>query len=434
MRCVFSTAEAKEQLTGGLAAERYEKFGSISGRAIWGRDLVRNFHALGVLKTVCDADTASSSAIATQYSEVDTCARFQEVLDDPSISAVAISTPAAMHGPMVREALLADKDVYVEKPLCLSERDAEALVALAQTRDRILMVGHLLWYHPAVLKLKELISDGTLGRVQYVYSNRLNMGKLRREEHVLWSFAPHDVSIVLDLLGEEPIRVQASGGNFLHRQIADTTVSLLEFASGVRAHIFVSWLHPFKEQKLVVVGERKMAVFDDTAPWDSKLTMYAHSVGWEGGVPIARKASAESVKLEESEPLRDECAHFLDCVANRTTPRTDGTEGLRVLRVLNACQAAPESATSVPLVKTGQEFFAHDTAVIEPNAKIGNETKIWHLSVRRKITRSISHLGMRDRWYSSTRRGTSVVRCSRVRARDRRFADPWDKCPHRYGS
>ena len=216
--------------------------------------------------------------------------------------------------------------------------------------------------------------------MQYVYSNRLNMGKLRREENVLWSFAPHDVSIILGLLGDTPVQVKASGGNYLHQEIADTTISLLEFASGVRAHIFVSWLHPFKEQKLVVVGERKMAVFDDTAPWPEKLQLYPHSVSWEGNVPVARKADAEHVALEEREPLKSECEHFLECVRDRSTPRTDGAEGLRVLTVLNACQAALGSGETVTLGKPARDYFAHETAVLDDNVEVGSGTRIWHFS------------------------------------------------------
>jgi UDP-2-acetamido-3-amino-2,3-dideoxy-glucuronate N-acetyltransferase len=228
--------------------------------------------------------------------------------------------------------------VYVEKPLCLSVEEGQELTRLARDRERILMVGHLLWYHPAVLKLKELIDAGELGRICYIYSNRLNLGKLRREENVLWSFAPHDISVILGLTGEMPESVQAQGGNFLHRSIADTTVTLLRFASGVQAHIFVSWLHPFKEQKLVVVGDRKMAVFNDTVDWNEKLVLYPHSVEWQVDVPIANKAPAEQVALSEAEPLRAECEHFIQCVAQRQTPRTDGEEGLRVLTVLNQCE------------------------------------------------------------------------------------------------
>ena len=197
---------------------------------------------------------------------------------------------------------------------------------------------------------------------------------------MLWSFAPHDVSIILGLLGEEPASVQASGGNFLHQEIADTTVSLLEFASGVRAHIFVSWLHPFKEQKLVVVGDRKMVVFDDTAPWSEKLQVYPHTVEWEGCVPVARRVDAEFVEVEEGEPLKLECQHFLDCLQSRETPRTDGAEGLRVLRVLNACQTALESNTGVSLKDAARDYFAHESAYVDAGVVVGSGTKIWHFS------------------------------------------------------
>ncbi len=353
---------------------------AVVGGGYWGRNLVRNFHNLGALAGLCETDAETRDALAGQFEIPFATSDYTQTLASPEIDAVALATPAGLHGRMVREALEAGKDVYVEKPLCLAEDEAAQLVARAKELGRVLMVGHLLWYHPAVLKLKSLLSNGDLGRVEYIYSNRLNMGKLRREENVLWSFAPHDVSIILGLLGEDPMRVQASGGNFLHQQIADTTVSLLEFASGVRSHIFVSWLHPFKEQKLVVVGDRKMAVFDDTAPWSEKLKVYPHSVAWEGNVPVARKADGENIALEEGEPLRAECAHFLDCIRDRSTPRTDGAEGLRVLRVLNACQSALELGEAVTLNPKPREFFAHETAVIDHDVSIGAGSRIWHFS------------------------------------------------------
>lgn len=350
------------------------------GVGYWGRNLVRNLHSLGALATLCDADDETLARLAVQYPEARRVAAFAEVLGDPTIDAVAIASPASMHAGMVREALLAGKDVFVEKPLALSTPEARELNSLAREHSRVLMVGHLLWYHPVVLKLRELVAGGELGRIQYVYSNRLNMGKLRREENVLWSFAPHDVSVILGLLGDLPESVQAQGGNFLHQRIADSTVSLLNFASGVRAHIFVSWLHPFKEQKLVVVGERQMAVFDDTAPWAEKLRLYPHSVAWNGNVPVARKAEATTVELPQSEPLRAECEHFIECVRTRATPRTDGDEGLRVLRVLNACQQALEEQRAVTLEARERDFFAHGSAEIDPGVSVGRGTKIWHFS------------------------------------------------------
>jgi UDP-2-acetamido-3-amino-2,3-dideoxy-glucuronate N-acetyltransferase len=236
------------------------------------------------------------------------------------------------------------------------------------------MVGHLLWYHPAVLKLKELVDSGELGRIQYIYSNRLNLGKIRREENILWSFAPHDVSVILGLLGEVPDKIQAQGGQYLQERVADVTVCMLSFPSDVKAHIFVSWLHPFKEQKLVVVGDKQMAVFDDGADKD-KLVLYPHSIDWKMREPVARKAEGRPVSLPKGEPLRAECQHFLACVETRRTPRTDGEEGLRVLQVLNRCQKELGASTAP---KRG--FFAHESAFIDEGVQIGEGTSIWHVS------------------------------------------------------
>jgi len=244
------------------------------------------------------------------------------------------------------------------------------------------MVGHILQYHPAVRKLKELIDSGSLGRIEYVYSNRLNMGKIRTEENILWSFAPHDISVVLGLLGEEPESVTCEGGYYLTNHVADVTLSQFAFTSGVRAHIFVSWLHPFKEQRLVIVGSAKMAVFDDTA--SDKLVLYPHRVEWKDRIPNAVKADAEPVALETAEPLRNECRHFLDCMVSRRSPLTDGREGLRVLRVLNACQKSLEGHKAVFVAAQPEPpqkpYFVHPTAIVDEPCEIGPGTKIWHFS------------------------------------------------------
>ncbi|MGD9727656.1 MAG: Gfo/Idh/MocA family protein, partial [Nitrospiraceae bacterium] len=310
---------------------------AVVGSGYWGKNLVRNFHDLGSLAGICDSNEDTLCRFAEQYPGCRMYRSFGEVLSDPSVPAVAVATPAETHANLVREALLAGKDVCVEKPLCLSVETGESLVALAKELGRVLMIGHLLWYHPAVLRLKELIDNGELGRIQYIYSNRLNLGKIRREENILWSFAPHDISVILGLLEDMPDAVHAQGGNYLHQRIADVTVSLLSFPSGVKAHVFVSWLHPFKEQKLIVVGDRKMAVFDDLDKQD-KLVLYPHSIEWKHQLPVPSKAEGQSILLDAVEPLRAECRHFLDCVTTRRTPRTDGEEGLRVLRVLQQCQ------------------------------------------------------------------------------------------------
>ncbi|MBN2466017.1 Gfo/Idh/MocA family oxidoreductase, partial [candidate division WOR-3 bacterium] len=266
---------------------------AVIGTGYWGKNLVRTFDALGVLRTVCDTDQARLDALKTT-SEVKRSCGVDGCLKDPEISAVAIAAPAALHAELVRTSLRAGKDVFVEKPLALTVRDGRELVKLAEDNKRILMVGHILRYHPAVCKLKEMVDGGELGKVEYIYSNRLSIGKLRTEENILWSFAPHDVSVMLGLLGEMPTAASCQGGDYLSRGICDVTVSQFEFAGGVRAHIFVSWLHPFKEQRLVVVGSDKMAVFDDTAAVD-KLQLYPHRVDWVDRVPIAVKSEAEIV-------------------------------------------------------------------------------------------------------------------------------------------
>lgn len=357
---------------------------AVIGTGYWGKNLVRNFNNLDALHTVCDTNADTLDSFVEQYPNINGVSSFGEILRNEEIRGIAISTPAETHFDLAREAILAGKDVYIEKPLCLSEQDGRELNTLADQHERILMVGHLLWYHPVVLKLKEMVHTGELGRIQYIYSNRLNLGKLRREENVLWSFAPHDISVILGLLEEVPEFVQAQGGNYLHQQIADTTVTLLDFPSGVKAHIFVSWLHPFKEQKLVVVGEKGMAVFDDTLPWSEKLLVYAHSVEWSDNIPVANKAEGQTVTVEEDEPLRAECNHFLHCMVNRQRPRTDGEEGLRVLQILNRCQEALEKRCRVCVEKqeivSSSEFFVHPTTELDEEVRIGSGTKIWHFS------------------------------------------------------
>lgn len=350
------------------------------GSGYWGKNLARNFNSLGALRVICDSDPNRAQEIGSKFPGLTITGSFAQVLADPDIMGVAIATPAETHGRLVREALAAGKHVLVEKPLCLSVQEGEDLVALARQNQKVLMVGHLLWYHPAVLKLKELVSSGELGRIRYIYSNRLNLGRIRREENILWSFAPHDISVILGLLGEMPESVQAQGGNYLHARIADVTVSLFSFPSGVKAHVYVSWLHPFKEQKLVVVGERKMAVFDDTEKED-KLVLYPHAIEWKDHLPVARKAEGEPVAHERTEPLREECSHFLRCVERGQVPRTDGEEALRVLRVLDACQRHLEDdRPPVQADRTEPKglYFVHESSYVDDGVSIGAGTKIWH--------------------------------------------------------
>ena len=349
---------------------------AVVGCGYWGKNLVRNFAELGALHTICDTQEDRLEHFRSTYPGVRTTRDLSEVISEDEIQALVVATPAETHYQIAREAILAKKDVFVEKPLSLRVEDGRELVELSSREGRILMVGHVLEYHAAVVKLKELVDSGELGKINYIHSTRLNLGKFRAEENILWSFAPHDISIILLLLNEMPTQVSAHGGAYLNREIADVTMTTMTFASGVRSHIFVSWLHPYKEQKLVIVGDKKMAVFDDVAPTD-KLLLYSHRIDWIGRMPVPRKEDAEPVPVAGAEPLRAECQHFLECIETRQRPRTDGTNGLRVLEILDGCQRSLERSGTV--LSLGKDvFFAHPSACIDEGCEVGEGTRIWH--------------------------------------------------------
>jgi UDP-2-acetamido-3-amino-2,3-dideoxy-glucuronate N-acetyltransferase len=358
---------------------------AVIGAGAWGKNLVRNFAQLGALSMVCDASGACCVNVKQGYPDILVCNNIQQVLADPAIDALAISSPAVHHYEQARMALAAGKDVFVEKPLALEVSQGQELVDLAERQGRILMVGHILQYHAAVQKLKSLVDTGQLGKIQYVYSHRLNIGKIRSEENILWSFAPHDISVLLLLLGEMPEEVSVHGGQFLQTGLPDVTMTTLSFSSGAKGHIFVSWLHPFKEQMLVIVGDKQMAVFDDVSP-DRKLVLYPHRIDWIERLPVARKAEGEVVELALTEPLKAECAHFLECIRTRQRPRTDGREGLGVLKVLQGAQRSldqggmPVKVAELSRPPEAPPYFLHDTAVVDQPADIGPGTKIWHFS------------------------------------------------------
>jgi UDP-2-acetamido-3-amino-2,3-dideoxy-glucuronate N-acetyltransferase len=359
------------------------------GAGYWGKNLARNFRDLGSLHTICDTNPEILHSYQEGYEEVQKETNFDRVLSNPEIRKIAIATPAGLHYRLAAAAIKAGKDVFVEKPICLDQREGELLVQAAQDQGRILMVGHLLHYHPCIQKLKELIEDGTLGKLHYITSNRLNLGKFRREENALWSFAPHDISVILGLAGStSPDAVACHGGNYLAAHVADTTMTVLKFHSGLMAHVYVSWLNPFKEQKLTVVGSNGMAVFDDTKPWNEKLILFEQYLTWEHGfIPTPNKKTAVALEVEQKEPLKEECQHFLQCCKDRSSPRTDGLEGLRVLDVLQAAQKSLDSDGSTipissPTVVTSdkEQPVIHSTAIVDKGAQIGPLTRVWHFT------------------------------------------------------
>lgn len=361
---------------------QYQKNLALIGAGQWGKNLARVFHSLGVLHTICDARSQLLEDYASKLAGVLFSSDWEAVLQDGSVKKVAIAAPAALHYRMAKAALLAGKDVFVEKPLCLNSEQGAELAALAEERKQILMVGHLLQYHPIVVCLQEMIRSGALGPLHYIASHRLNLGQIRTEENNLWSFAPHDISVILSLVGGElPESLRCQGQAYLSSGIVDMAMISLEFSRNVQAHIYTSWLHPFKEQKLVVVGGQGMIVFDDTKPWHEKLLWIKHPVKWQGGLsPSIGNREGEYVSVAQKEPLEEECKHFIECCSQRSQPKTNGREGLQVLRVLEGAQQSLERKGERWEALQERDFFAHPTAVIDSASSIGKGTNIWHFS------------------------------------------------------
>ena len=312
---------------------------AVIGCGYWGRNLVRNFAELGALAAVSDTNLDSARSEGSKYGVP--ARSLSEVLADPSIAGVVIAAPAALHSSIGIRALEAGKSVFIEKPLALNMADGEQLKATAERTGQSLMVGHLLRYHPAFQRLLEIVQSGNIGAVQYITSDRLSMGKVRTEEDVLWSFAPHDLAMILSLLGETPDAVHLSSGDFLTSGIADVAHLALKFPSGIHAMIMASWLHPFKRHQFTVVCERGAVVFEDSAPPGQKLRLYPHSIDRSGPTPVATKGDLQFVDFAPDEPLKQECLHFLDLLSGAVkTPRTDASEGLAVLEVLERARTS----------------------------------------------------------------------------------------------
>jgi len=319
----------------------------VIGTGFWGMNLCRNFAALGALAAVYDANPAVRGALPERFPGTRCHTSLGAVVGDATLDAVAIATPAATHEDIAMQALASGKHVFVEKPMCLDVDAAARLISEAERRNLRLMVGHLLLYHPAFEALHAAVRGGAVGELRYIYSNRLSLGRIRREENSLWSFAPHDVSMILQLVGAMPVSVVTNGEAYLSDGVADTTLSHLMFSAKLQAHIFVSWLHPFKDHRLVVVGGSGMAVFNDSANGAEKLLLYRHKAEWQGDVPVVSRADAEPIPYDYTEPLRLECQHFIAAIAQGTAPRSDGAEGQRVLRVLDACARSLRSGRAV---------------------------------------------------------------------------------------
>ncbi len=321
---------------------------AVAGLGYWGPNIARNMAAIPgcELACLCDASPQARERAASSFHGVPLAEDLETVLADPSIDAVALATPVPTHAELAIAVARAGKHCFVEKPLATSESDARRAVQAAREAQRILMVGHLLEYHPAVTRLRELINAEELGGLYYIYGNRLNLGQLRADENALWSLGAHDVSVALALIGEEPVECVAQGASYVRRPVQDVVFCFLRFPSGVVAHLHLSWLDPHKERRITVVGSRRMATFDDMLI-EGKLTVYdkgfdEDTSSW--GEYIARSGDVFSPQIPNREPLRLECEHFIECVRTGATPRSDGESGLRVVRVLEALQRSLDDA------------------------------------------------------------------------------------------
>ncbi len=318
----------------------------VAGLGYWGPNLARNLAAIPgcELRWLCDASDAARERLKPAYPNARATADIQELLDDPELDAVVLATPVPTHAELAVRVAQAGKHCFVEKPLATTAADAQLAVDAAARAGTTLMVGHLLEYHPAVHRLRELLDSDELGQLYYVYGNRLNLGKLRADENALWSLGAHDVSVVLALIGEEPVECLAQGSSFVREGVEDVVFCYLRFPSGAVAHLHLSWLDPHKERRLTVVGSKRMATFDDMQI-EGKLTVYDKGFdedvrSW--GEYIARSGDIYSPRIPNLEPLRLECEHFVECIRSGQTPRSDGHSGLRVVRVLEQLQRSLE--------------------------------------------------------------------------------------------
>jgi len=320
---------------------------AVVGCGHWGKHLVRNFSELGALCSISDPNSEIADQYASQYNVKKSS--FTEVINDPNIKGIVLAVSAHLHAPMAIEAMNKNKHVFVEKPLAMNEAEAEVMIATAKKNKVQLMVGHLLQYHPIFKTIREYVGEGKFGEINYIYSNRLSFGKVRTKEDVIWSFAPHDISMILSLTGQEPEYVSTNAISILQKNITDTATIHLQFKSGLKSHISVSWLHPYKEHKLVIVGQSAMLVFDDTKPWHEKLAIYPYEVMSSKNLINLQNSNVQYAKVIEEEPLKKECQHFLDVVEKNIRPLTDGAEGLRVLKVLSAASHSQTKNETVKL-------------------------------------------------------------------------------------
>lgn len=350
---------------------------SVIGCEYLGGNLARNFSELESLYSVCDFDPHLAAKTAQIYGVP--AQPLNQILES-TVDGVVITTPIVNYFEIIEKALKAEKHVFVGKSLTMTIEEAKKLYDLSIYVNRKLMMGYLAQYHPVFVELEHAIALGKLGRIQYIYSDRLNVNNFQNEQNILQRFAPHDISMILALTRELPEIISSTGSSYLNSKIHDVTITHMTFKNGIKAHVFVSWLHPYKEQKLVIAGDLGTAVFDDNLDWNEKLKFYPFTINCTDDFSQPERAQVINLPLEMFDPLKLECKHFLECIDGNNIARTDGLEGLRVLQVLDAAQQSLHSHTNIVINQKIPNYFVHESAIIDNGCHIGDETKIWHFS------------------------------------------------------
>jgi UDP-2-acetamido-3-amino-2,3-dideoxy-glucuronate N-acetyltransferase len=356
----------------------------VIGAGRWGSNHVSTLASMGALGGVVDKREAVRNALSEKHPGLRVHAEIEEALRE-GYDGYVVATPAETHFEIADALLRRGRHVLVEKPVALSSADARRLARTAEENRVALLVGHVMLFHPAIRRIKECIDSGKLGRLEYLYSNRLNLGTVRTEENILWSFAPHDISIFQMLIGQAPVEVVSRGGAFLQPAIHDTTLTVLKYPDNVIGHIFVSWLHPFKEHRLVVIGSKGMISYEDSSP-EKQILFYEKGIDWVRGEPIKRDGPTEIIAYEAAAPLAEELAYFLARLDGSPGTVSDGRSAVEVMDILERASLSLVSgketvatpAAGAPSAKPA--FFVHPTAAVDDGVKIGEKTKIWHFS------------------------------------------------------
>lgn len=324
---------------------------AVIGAGDWGKNHVRKYHELGALAAIAETNPETAARMHGEFGVENR--PLDDILNDESIRAIVLTTPATTHPELGLKALERGKHLFIEKPIALNHTEAEKLTRSARSKGLTLMVGHLLHYHPSFAKMTEMVRQGELGDIHHIHARRFNIGKFRQEENVLWDLGPHDISMILALTGSQPTEIEAKASNYLLPTISDFASIQLAFPGNVNAEVNLSWLAPQKEHRLIVVGSKAMAVFDDTLDWQDKLRIHRHDAAMEYGKPahLVRDMEGEAIEVPFKEPLLNECATFLDCITNKTEPYSNGEEAVKVIKILEA--ADPAIGADAPISKAG---------------------------------------------------------------------------------